>query len=214
MTSALKVDPSLIKGWLTARSLARDLPVPVDDYGGWRVDTAQPEEAARYVFAEVTDGLRQIAQSTMSPLVILKLCGSASMMQTAVPSRWRVGEDGCFMTLDGETERSSIVPSGYELDVCMEGSVIVARIFARDGSIAASGYAASAEGVFVYDRIVTEEPHRRQGLASAIMMALGSRRSPVDTRQALVATRAGRTLYTKLGWVVRSPWATGAIPAG
>ncbi|MBV9510552.1 MAG: GNAT family N-acetyltransferase [Caulobacteraceae bacterium] len=117
------------------------------------------------------------------------------------------------MTFDGEAGRPSMIPSGYELDVRAKASVSLARIFARDGSLAASGYAASAQGVFVYDRIVTEEPHRRRGLASAIMMALGCQRSPVDARQALVATRAGRSLYTKLGWVVRSPWTTGVMPS-
>ena len=34
-------DPTLVRGWLAARSLARGLPAPVADHGGWRVDTAR-----------------------------------------------------------------------------------------------------------------------------------------------------------------------------
>lgn len=115
------------------------------------------------------------------------------------------------MTLDGEVRGALAVPPGYELDLCTDDSVIVARIFSRDGNLAASGYAAGAEGVFIYDRIITEEPHRRRGLASAIVKALSSRRHPADARQALVATQEGRALYTRLGWMIRSPWTTAVI---
>jgi len=213
MLSMPPVDPSLIKGWLTARSLARGLPSPVEDHGGWRVDTAEQMEAERYVFAEVNEGLRQVAQSVVSPLVVLKLCGSGSTMRAAIPSWWRIREDGWFMTFDGEAGDPAAVPPGYELDVCTDDAVIMARIFTRDGALAASGFAAGAEGVFAYDRIITEEPHRRRGLGSALMKVLASRRYPADARQALVATHDGRALYERLGWVGRSPWTTAAIPA-
>ncbi|MFY9349708.1 MAG: GNAT family N-acetyltransferase [Sphingobium sp.] len=211
-TESAPYDPSLVEAWLTARSIARGLPPPVGDHGGWRVDTAQPSEAKRYVFAKVTEGLEQLARSIDSPLVVLKLCGSESMMRAAVSSRWQIRQEGWFMTFQREADAPSVVPPGYELNLCVEGAVIVARIFTRDGTLAASGYAAGAEGVFVYDRIITEESHRRMGLGSAVVNALASRRYPADARQALVATHEGRALYTRLGWMVQSPWTTAIIP--
>ncbi|WP_430984552.1 hypothetical protein, partial [Escherichia coli] len=50
--SADAVDRELIAGWLHARSVARALPTPVADHGGWRVDTRSEQEWCRYVFAD------------------------------------------------------------------------------------------------------------------------------------------------------------------
>lgn len=204
------LDRSLVRGWLAARSIARGLPAPVDDQDGWRVDTGQPTEARRYVFTEVTDGLRRIALSESSPLIVLKLCGTAAAMRSAVPSHWLINEAGYFMTSDQTPSSQLALPPGYELEVSAHDPSIVARIFDRCGDLAASGFAASSDGVFVFDRISTEAAHRRRGLASAIMKALGARRLPGD-RQALVATDEGRSLYATLGWAVRSPWTTAVI---
>jgi hypothetical protein len=33
------VDPALLEAWLSARSIARGLPLPIPDQGGFRVDT-------------------------------------------------------------------------------------------------------------------------------------------------------------------------------
>jgi hypothetical protein len=66
------VDPQLVKGWLTARSVARGLPAPEPDHGGLRVDTALPNETRRYVFACPGDGLRQLAMAVVLPRIFLK----------------------------------------------------------------------------------------------------------------------------------------------
>jgi GNAT superfamily N-acetyltransferase len=210
-TAAPPVDPLLVKGWLTARSIARGLPAPVDDSGGWRVDTHLPTETRRYVFANVTGGLQKIAESISSPLIFLKLCGSEAAMRAALPPRWTILTSSYFMTLDGEAYGPRTLPPGYEMEIYQINAVIAARVLTKDGALAASGYAAEAEGVFVYDRIVTEPPHRRRGLGSAVMQALGARRRSNDARQALVATEEGRGLYRTLGWAVRSPYTTAVI---
>jgi GNAT superfamily N-acetyltransferase len=104
-------------------------------------------------------------------------------------------------------------PSGaYQIEVSQQGLVIAARAYAPDGSIAASGYAAEYDGTFVFDRIATQPAHRRRGLGSAIMAALGSMKRSDVTTSVLVATEDGRALYSALGWIVRSPYSTIAIP--
>jgi GNAT superfamily N-acetyltransferase len=89
--------------------------------------------------------------------------------------------------------------------------VTAARILGRDGELAASGFAAETEAAFVYDRIVTEPPHRRRGLATALMQALGSARHGDQSRQVLVATEEGRPLYAAMGWTLKSYYTTAAI---
>jgi hypothetical protein len=80
-----------------------------------------------------------------------------------------------------------------------------------DSEVAASRYGASANGVFIYDRISTRPLHRRRRVGSAIMMLLSDAHDGSKTVQALVATDEGRLLLEKLGWVARSPWATALI---
>ena len=203
--------PLLVRDWLAARSIARGLPAPVEDRGGWRVETGLPTETRRYVFASVSEGLQGAAQTISSPLIFLKLCGSSAAMRAVVPVRWQVHEGGHFMTFEGGASAAARPPAGYVIEMSESGDAITARILTRDGALAASGFAARANGVFIYDRIATQAAHRRRGLGSAILGALASKRRPADTRQALVATEEGRLLYARLGWVVRSPWTTAVI---
>ena len=79
--------------------------------------------------------------------------------------------------------------------------------------LAASGYAAEHDGVFIYDRIATQEAHQRRGLGRALMAALaGERRSP-RSQEILTATPAGQSLYRQIGWRDYSPYSTAMIPA-
>ena len=45
------MDTHLLSAWLSACSIARGLPLPVLEHGGWRVDTSLPNELRRHVFA-------------------------------------------------------------------------------------------------------------------------------------------------------------------
>ncbi|WP_420833425.1 GNAT family N-acetyltransferase [Sphingomonas pollutisoli] len=86
-----------------------------------------------------------------------------------------------------------------------------ARVFSQEGTIAASGYAAETQGVFIYDRIITEPAHRRRGLGQALMIALRATRKQPDSPELLVATEEGRALYSTLGWETISPYSTASI---
>jgi GNAT superfamily N-acetyltransferase len=87
-----------------------------------------------------------------------------------------------------------------------------ACILTAEGELAASGHAAESHGVFIYDRIVVEPEHRRRGLGKALMAALSGRRQSLTAKPVLVATEAGRALYSTLGWALHAPYTTAFIP--
>jgi len=205
------VDAKLLEGWLRARSIARNLPQPVPDRGGLRVDTAMPEELRRYVFAGPSPAITQLAQEIQEPYVLIKMCGPGALLQSLVPHRWQLQAPGYLMTKEAGRNPVPSLPPGYWLQVQTENLVTTARIFAEDDTLAASGYAVEYEGVFVYDRIATAPAHQHQGLGAAVMAALGTAQQSQAAQRVLVATEAGRGLYSTIGWSVRSHYATVAI---
>lgn len=206
------VDAGLIAAWLAARSMARDLPAPVPDRGGWRVDTGLPAETRRHVFAAACPGLVELGATIAEPRVLLKLAAPHAELAALLPPCWRLEPLAHVMTCADGFDGDATPPDGYRLSVERDGERAFARIIASDGALAASGHAAERGGVFIYDRIVTEAAHRRRGLGRALMLALQrTRRSPA-ARQVLTATADGRALYASLGWRVHCPWSTAAIP--
>jgi len=207
-----RADPGLAYGWLAARSLARALPAPVEDHGGWRVDSGQPSELKRYLFVEPVEGLRILGAAIDEPYVMLKLLRPADELMRLLPSRWHLSGLGWMMTRDGALPHGPELPPGYALDVDRLENIFVATIRDATGILAARGHAVEAGGVFVYDRIVTEEAHRRRGLGRLIMLALGRCRRSASAPELLVATESGRALYRTIGWRDLSSLATAAIP--
>lgn len=104
------------------------------------------------------------------------------------------------------------LPENYGLELKTEASVTEARVLSEDGELAASGYAAQYHDVFIYDRILTAESHRRKGLGTIIMTALASARPAFAGLQILVATPTGRQLYRTLGWSDYAPYTSAVIP--
>ncbi|WP_241656516.1 GNAT family N-acetyltransferase [Sphingomonas oligophenolica] len=200
---------SVIRDWATARSVARGLPVPVADHGGWRVDTRSPGEECRYFFAAPVPGLAALAATIDRPRVFIKLCDTREVLARLVPAGW-VFEVDTWVMEGAPIARGGLAP-GYRVDRTQEGERVEVRIVADDGTFAASGYGGRASGVFAYDRIVTDDRHRRLGLGRAVMALLGEAASPGD-RHVLVATAMGRALYESIGWCVRSDYTTAFIP--
>lgn len=203
------IDPDLLLAWLTARSIARGLPAPVPDRGGWRVDTGAPEEQCRYVFASVSPGLTALGVAIDSPFVMLKACVDDAVLAAALPARWSLAAASHVMI--GANCAPVACPAGYRIERRGDDGPIAVRIMADDGQLAASGYAAAALGVFAYDRIVTAPDHRRRGLGRVVMSLLGAR-APLAATHMLVATDMGRSLYETLGWRVVAPYASAFIP--
>jgi len=206
-------DPSLIVGWLAARSIGRGISAPTPDRGGWRVDTNSAKEQRRWVFPQMHEGLVELGREISAPRHVLKLCGTDQSLRRALPSKWEIQAAEYLMM--GEATRPAGRPllDGYRLEIDEAGCTVRTRVLATDGSLAASGYATEAAGVFAYDRIETAEAHRRQGLGQTVMTTLATHRRSSAATQILVATSEGRSLYESLGWRVVSPWATAAIPA-
>jgi GNAT superfamily N-acetyltransferase len=203
-------DPALVAAWLAARSISRGLPAPVPDHGGLRVDTGSASESRRYVFAGPTPGLTELARIVRDPLAVLKLCGPPAQLQAALSARWAAGQSGSLMVCDHPMPRRK-VPPGYRVGLQPEGGAIRCTIATSAGDVAATGHAAETEGVFIFDRIVTEAPHRRRGLGAALMTALAQARRDPSSRFVLVATPAGRLLYETLGWSELSPYSTARL---
>jgi hypothetical protein len=200
-------DPALVAAWLAARSISRGLPLPVPDQGGLRVDTCSNTESRRYVFARPASGLAELGRSLDDPLAVLKLCASPDVMAGLLPPRWSIEQTGSLMTCDCPLPPRAL-PTGYSLDLCHENGAVRIVVRAPDGASAATGHAVERGGVFAFDRIVTEVPHRRRGLGAAVMRALAEERTDPASRFVLVATEEGRALYESLGWQVESPYAT------
>ena len=210
MTSSY-VDPTLVFAWQTAHSIARGSPLPVHDHGGYRVDTHSEKELKRWIFPQLCDGLRVIAHDIAAPRHYLKLCGSNEELRTALPVHWEIQEENYFMTATTALDARPL-PNGYRMELHQAGPVTRAHVIAPDGGLAASGCAAEAADVFIYDRIETVQDHRRKGLGVAVMAALGAARKSLINPQLLVATEDGRSLYASLGWTVLAPLATATIP--
>ncbi|MBP2276372.1 MULTISPECIES: GNAT family N-acetyltransferase [Sphingomonas] len=210
--SAEGVDRELIAGWLHARSIARALPMPVAEQGGWRVDTRSEQEWCRYVFADPTPAIADLAQSITQPRVYVKLCQDDAVLTSLLPSRWQICAPSWMMTAGTSPLAETPLPDGYLPKVESIGGVVRVAITSPNGALAASGYAAEASGVFVYDRIVTSPDHQRRGLGRAVMSLLQAQRRSSASREVLVATAQGRALYTSLGWSVHCRYATAVIP--
>ena len=176
------------------------------------MDTCSERETKRWVFPQPCDGLRAIAQEITAPRHYLKLCGSGEELRRALPAGWEVQPVNYFMTAMATTRDTRPLPEGYRMELHHAGPVIRACILAPDGDLAASGCAAEAADVFVYDRIETAQGHRRKGLGVAVMTALEAARTSLAGPQLLVATEDGRNLYASLGWTVLAPFATAVIP--
>ncbi|GGB29923.1 hypothetical protein GCM10011380_19280 [Sphingomonas metalli] len=204
----MAVPDATLRAWVTGRSLARGVPAPVADRGGWRVDTGMPDEACRWIFAAACPGLSELAETIAEPGRLLKWCGTADAV--ALPARWRVEGGTWFMRSDTPPPEPHL-PAGYRIDLIEERARVQVTIRTLSGDRAANGYAAETPDAFIYDRIVTEADHRRKGLGRAVMAALGATRRDRAIPQLLVATDAGRQLYATLGWSVLAPYTTAAV---
>lgn len=207
----MSADPTLVFAWLTARSLARGLPAPIPDRGGFRVDTGSDTEVRRWIFPHRSEALAALVRELTLPRHFVKLCGSADELASVLLPGWALSPLSYFMTAGVNLAKTKPLPKGYSVAVESGGSVTRVCIHAPDGALAASGYAAETAEAFVYDRIETAPEHRRRGLGSAVFRALGGVRKAAEVPELLTATEAGLGLYTRFGWTVLSPYASAVI---
>lgn len=206
----MAVEASLLHAWLAARSVARSLPAPVPDHGGFRVDTNSDTELCRWVYPRIEPSLTELGRAISAPGYLLKVCGSADELRATLPSRWQLQPTSYFMITTRSWEGRAL-PAGYVIEVERDEKRTHVQIRSQRGDLAASGYAAGTKKAFVYDRIITVPEHRRRGLGHAVMTVLRQYRENSGIPELLVATEDGRALYTSLGWEIMSPYSTGFI---
>lgn len=210
--SAEGIDPALLAGWVAARSIARGVPTPVADHGGWRIDTRSDMEYGRYIFANARPEIALLARTIARPKLFIKVCAPDAALMRLLPEGWAIQAPAWVMTSVVEPPERPL-PAGYVETAEFTNGVLSSTILAPDGSLAASGHAVETAGVFGYDRIRTSPDHQRRGLGHAVMAALRRERRSTASREILVATEQGRALYTTLGWTVQSAYASALSPA-
>jgi len=109
---------------------------------------------------------------------------------------------------------NKILPADYVMAFEIYNSTTVIKIVTKDGELASIGRVVIVEDIAVYDRISTEEDHKRKGLATYLMGELekiaASKNAHINF---LVATEQGKLLYQTLGWEVFSPYTSAVIPS-
>ena len=202
-----RADAAWVREWLTGRALARGLPLPFFDQGGWRAEIGSESETRRWVFAGLTPELRSLAETFSDPALKLRALATPDAMRAHLPAGWQVGAPSFAMIGPASGIASVTLPSDYRIEFHASGSSSHAFVLYGCGELAAWGHGGKTAEAFVFDRVVTQPAHRRRGLARAIMAALGSACADAISRL-LVATEEGRLLYESLGWRVVSPYAS------
>lgn len=213
MKSNASID--IIEKWLKGWSLSRKLPLPVPYRSGFTVDVNAPMQKKRYLFSESNDDFLQLAESIDEPWVFLKVSSAFETFKDKIPPKWEVQGDqymmSCFHPM---TVVQYSLPGDYRIEYDHYNSTHVIRIITKDrGEQAAIGRVAIVDDLAVYDQIITEQDHRRMGLASFLMKELEkialSKGAPNNF---LVATVEGRSLYESLGWEIYSAYTSIMIP--
>lgn len=209
----LVADPEIVASWIRGWTLARETPPPVEDHGGFRVDVGWPDQRTRYVFAQITPAMQELAATITEPWVFPKACASLAAMRAALPGRWEIQRPGFMMECRGVMAGEATMPEGFSVDAVERQSINIVQMRDRDGELAAIGRVVRVKDFAIYDRIETSAQYRRRGLASAVMKKLESLAMDQGARRGiLVATPDGRLLYQNLGWKLHSPYTTATIP--
>ena len=202
-------DMDILGAWVRGWVVSRAVPEPVVEPDGFRVDVGLPGHRVRYLLRS-PPAVAARARTVAEPGTWLKTCGERSAVLAGLTPEWEARATEYLMTFDGGIPPAE-VPTGYEVTVRGDGSVWSVAV-TSGGDRAARGWVAVADGVAVFDRIVTEPAHRRRGLGRVVMHRLGG--AAGARRSALLASEAGRGLYTALGWRVASEVVPAHVPEG
>jgi GNAT superfamily N-acetyltransferase len=215
MSAPEPVTLALLERWLTGWCRSRGLPLPRHAGDGLVIDVGWPDQLRRHVFQDAGAALRRCAAGIHPPFVHLKVAVDRDILRQTLPPGWTIEAPGYLMRRCGPMTPAGALASGYDVDLSVEHGAYVIRIVSvadATGAIAASGRITLRAGTAVFDQIETAEPHRRKGLASAVMLALDQLACQADvTERLLVATEAGVALYVSLGWEHVAPWSTAVL---
>jgi len=206
---ALRADPDIVAAWVAGWALSRGVAAPVPAYGGFRVDVGQPDQKARYVFAEASDRVAEASRAIAEPHIFIKVCAPPEVVAPLLTSGWAIKPLSFMMTTEALYEADVQLPDGYRRKWEPLPGGYVATLLSEDGEIAASGRVFLVGSTAVFDQIVTSPNHRRRGLGRVVMNALGNLALQGGaTMGSLVATPDGRALYSNLGWRLHALYTT------
>ncbi len=205
----------MIMAWGRGWAVSRGVPPPVEVPGGFRAEVGLPHHRVRHVLHTWSaESLHALVLPDSAPGAWVKVVGSRDDLRAALPAPWTTAADGWLMSTEFTVEPGRPV-APYRTEVTESGGTVTAVARDADGTPAAWAHLARAGAVGVVDRVETAPEHRRRGLGSAVMRALG--RHAVESGMAtgvLVATKDGCGLYRALGWEVRAGIAAAWVPAG
>lgn len=210
-----EISKDIIGKWLKAWSLSRDLPLPTQYKSGFKVDVGYETQKVRYVFTELNEDFFALAASINEPWIYLKVCASPSELKNRLPERWIIQPQGYMMECFPPMNILNVtLHENYQLEFDHYDSTFVVRIVTKDGELASVGRVIIVDDLAVYDRISTEENHKRKGLATFLMKELEKiALSQNVSNHFLVATEQGRSLYESLGWKLYSLYTSIVIPS-
>lgn len=101
----------------------------------------------------------------------------------------------------------------YKLEITNHNSIFMVRVVTQKGEVASIGRVILVDDLAVYDRILTNDNHKRKGLATFLMKELEKiALSKGISKNFLVATEEGKSLYESLGWKLYSLYTSIVIP--
>ena len=200
------ISKDIILKWLKAWSLSRELSLPVPYKSGFKVDVGSENQKTRYVFPKLNEDFFQLCEEVSEPYIFLKFCGSPIEIENKIPVNWQVQPQGymmfCFHKMKNIDTKLS---ENYILFFESYNSTFVIKILAENNEIASEGRVVIVDDLAVYDRIITNNIHKRKGLASILMKELEKiALSKQVYKNFLVATEDGKYLYESLGWELYS----------
>lgn len=209
--------PALAAAWAHGWALCRDVPAPVPEPDGHRIEVGARGHRVRYVLPDASSAAGR-AQRSAAPGTWLKVCAQRSGAVPALPPPWQVDPVEYMMTRRLSHAVARAPAPGYTVRVSRlstgePGFEVV--VLAGDGARAARGLAAVHQDTAVADQVVTEPEHRRCGLGTVVMETLCRVAAEHGARRmVLVATEEGRRLYSALGWQQECLLVPAHVPEG
>ncbi|WP_447636180.1 GNAT family N-acetyltransferase [Flavobacterium microcysteis] len=201
-----QISPDILKKWLTAWSLSRELPLPIAYKSGYKVEVGDAKQKERYVFPELNEDFIELSSTINEPWIFLKACATPKEIRSHVSEKWTLQPQGYMMVCS----HPMVFPNHnlnteYKLEFDSYNSTYLIRILTQNNEEAAIGRVVFVDDIAIYDRIITDNNHRRKGLATIIIRELEKIAiSKNSTKNFLVATEDGKQLYQSLGWEVHS----------
>jgi GNAT superfamily N-acetyltransferase len=208
----------LVRRWLEGWRLCRGLE-PVIEYDDAFVAVLRLPGRERELFARTEDVDRLVAQVTADTwLTVTTQDGDEISRRLTAAGLQPFDEQKTLMSIElrdhpqpttsAESSDTGTPTSDYELELSTDGPLEYVRLLAN-GAVAARGMAAIVGTDAVMHDIQTDSAHRRRGLGSVVMGALGRRAQERGARTGLLmATTEGFQLYRKLGWLPEATMVT------